>query len=303
MTPIRYYAHPLSTLAPRDLLLLEALPVRPTDAVLEVGIGSGSSLLRFAGAVAVLHGLDVSEGPVARLRHVLASTRGPARDIQLFAVDFCGPDAAERLPRRYDLIFTCDTIEHVPQPAAFFANLHAALAPGGRLFATFPNESPDRAHGITFFERRDDVRALLEAAGFPADSVTIQTLRMNRAAERIMNVAWGLPRAVAKKLLRLVRGKRTSAPQTFDETDFFTTADRLEPLAPVINAYCWSVLRLMSLARPVYPVETAPEVVWDTRLLIQAQRGPDPSPQPTRENPALLGVNMNSDPSRIAPRQ
>ncbi|MGH6803012.1 MAG: CoA transferase, partial [Methyloceanibacter sp.] len=33
------------------------------------------------------------------------------------------PGAAEQLPCRYDLIYSCDTVEHVTQPETFFANV------------------------------------------------------------------------------------------------------------------------------------------------------------------------------------
>jgi SAM-dependent methyltransferase len=274
MPRLPYFARPLATVAPRDLLLLESMPIRPTDVALEVGTGSGSSLVRLARAVAAMHGVDVSEAPIERLRRSLARVNGPARKIELFTLDFCDPAAAGRLPTRYDLVFSCDAVEHVPQPAPFFANLHAALKPGGRLFVTFPNESPERAHGITFFERLADLENLLEGAGFERGEFQVETLEMNRAAERIMGIGWLGPRSLAKWLLRpRGRGDRPDArPQTFDETDFFASADRMEPLAPVINAYCWGVMRLMGLARPVYHVRPVPPMIYDMRILIRARR-------------------------------
>jgi hypothetical protein len=50
-------------------------------------------------------------------------------------------------------------------------------------------------------------------------------------------------------------------------------ASRLEPLAPVINAYCWGVMRLMTLTGPVYEFSQAPEIIWDTEILMRATRG------------------------------
>jgi SAM-dependent methyltransferase len=278
MPRLPYFARPLATVAPRDLLLLESLPIRPTDTALEVGTGSGSSLLRLAGSVAVMHGVDVSEATVERLRRALAKIRGPARDVQLFTLDFCDPMAASRLPTRYDLIFSCDAVEHVPRPGPFFANLHAALKPGGRLFVTFPNESPTRAHGITSFEHLVELEEVLEGAGFARGEYEIETLEMNRGPEFIMNVGWFLPRSLVKRFLRLFhRGPRRDAlPQTFDETDFFAASDRLEPLAPLINAYCWGVMQLMNLAQPVYKVRPVPPMIHDTRILVRARRTGDP---------------------------
>ncbi len=274
MKPLAYFAHPLATLAPRDLLLLEALPLRPTDHVLEVGTGSGSSLFRLADSVAAFHGVDVCPGPIDRLRRVLASRKPASADTQLFALDFCDPAAPRQLPMRYDLIFSCDTVEHVPQPAAFFANLFEALEPGGHIFVTYPNEHPSRAHGITFFEQRRSLETMLQDAGFAPEQTHIQTVRLSRAAEQIMAIGWLLPRMLAKKALSLIKLGRSSnsAPQVFEDTDFFAAAERLEALAPVINAYCWGVMKLMSLAQPVHQVQPAPETIWDMRILIRASR-------------------------------
>jgi SAM-dependent methyltransferase len=279
MPHLPYFAHPLAPVAPRDLLLLESLSAGPSDVALEVGTGSGSSLLRLAGAVAALHGVDVAETAVERLRRALAESRGPARGVKLFTLDFCDPRAADSLPTRYDLVFSCDTVEHIPRPGPFFANLYAALKPGGRLIVTFPNESPSRAHGITSFEHLVELEQVLEGANFARGEYAIETLQMNRAAAWVMGVGWLLPISLAKRFLRLLhRGNcRDDPPQTFDHTDFFAVADRLEPLVPLINAYCWSVMELMRCACPVFKIRPAPPVIYDTRILIVARRPGGPT--------------------------
>jgi SAM-dependent methyltransferase len=233
--------------------------------------------------VATLHSLDISEGTIGRLRPFLAKSKGPLQDVRLFVADFCQPDAAAHLPTRYDLIFSCDTLEHVADPGAFLANVYRALNPGGRAFLVYPNEHPSHAHGITFFEQRDTLTEMLREAGFAVPQIEIQTFRMMRRAQGVLDLGWRWPRRLGKKVLRLVRRRRpssiqpaagiTEAPQTFDQTDFFSMANRLEPLAPVINAYCWGLMCLMTLTGPVYELRPAPEVIWDTQILMRATRG------------------------------
>lgn len=304
MRPLSYFAHPLTTLAPRDLLLLEALDARSSDAVLEIGTGSGSSLFRLADSVAAFHGVDVCEGPVERLRRVVARRPGRFANVQLFTLDFCAPNAASLLPTSYDLIFSCDTVEHVADAAAFLGNIHRALKPGGRVFLTYPNEHPSIAHGITFFERREVLEQMLADAGFARHQVEIHSLRMSRLAERIMQLGWLAPRRLAKGVLRFFRGAipRNGAPQTFAETDFYTASDRLEPAAPLINAYCWGVMKVMSLARPVYEILPAPEIIWDTRILIRATRGgePDPAPGAGAIRPVRAAAGASARPEELA---
>lgn len=273
MKQLAYFAHPLATVAPRDLLLAEHLDLKGSDTALEIGTGSGSSLFRFSPFVATMHGADVSSGPIDRLRKFLPRFHAAGRKLDLFVLDFCDPDLSVRVTERYDLIFSCDTVEHVPDPARFFANVFQLLKPGGRTFITFPNERPERAHGITFFDGRTAVGALLTNAGFRREEFSIETVVMRPAARRILRAGWHAPRAIGKKAWAALNGSGTAAPQTFDETAFFSAAGRLEPLAPFINAYSWAVLKLMSIASPVYTTAQAAEDIWDTQVLIRARRG------------------------------
>lgn len=273
MTSLRYFTHPLATVAPRDLLLQRCLGATRSDTVLEVGTGSGSSLFRFAGSVAAYHGIDISSGPIERLRQALARHPQAFNDVKLFTLDFCKPAAADDLPCRYNVVLSCDTLEHVQEPGPFLKNVFASLKPGGRAFITYPNEHPRHAHGITYFERRADVLRVLTAAGFSADEIDIATLTMATPAKWVHAIGWCWPQMLAKVIKQLVVGKSpNSAPQTFDETDFFALANRLEPLAPAINAYCWLVLKAMGATGPAYRVSPSPETIWDTRILIRAVR-------------------------------
>src|SRR5487761_163932 len=270
MSAIAYFPRPIATVAPRDLLLAEQLGAKATDAVLEIGTGSGSTLFRTAASVAQYHGLDIAAGPVARLeRAVRQSSRRPDNG-RLFVDDFCLPQAAARLPMSYNLVFSCDALEHVHAPATFLANIHAALAPGGRAFVTFPNEHPSRAHGITHFERRGEIQTLMEAAGFQRDDVRIEELSMPGLPAAVLKLGWQVPRYVSKLATRIVIRSRplAAAPQTFDQTDFFTLADRFERWSPWINAYCWSVLKVMHAVGPVYRSSPVGEIIWDKRILI-----------------------------------
>jgi SAM-dependent methyltransferase len=271
-----YFPRPLATVAPRDLLLLQSLAVRPTDKVLEIGVGTGTSLLQLAGSAAALHGVDICQGPINRLQKTFGRLKRPFSDIRLFVADFTTPTAGSRLPCRYDLIFSCDTLEHVADPRAFLRNVYASLNHSGRAFITYPNEHPSRAHGITFVERRSTLLDMLTEAGFDPASVRIDALGMARIPDTILRLAWYLPRSFLKRMRRALRPRYAGPqgrPQTFDETDFYHLAGRLERAAPLINAYCWGVLQCMNLAGPVYRLRPAQEVIWDTRILIRAWRG------------------------------
>jgi SAM-dependent methyltransferase len=273
MKPLAYFPHPLTAVDPRDLLLLERLQPEPSQAALEIGTGNGSSLFRLGQFVHSIHGADVAPKPVERIRRFMPRFRR-GREMDVFVMDFCDANLPARVPARYDLIFSCDTLEHVPDPAAFFRNVYALLKPEGRIFITFPNESPDRAHGITFFGSRGELVSTICAAGFEESDVTIRSVSLSVWAQKVLRAGWLWPRALYKKTLaKTLRHKpMTTAPQTFDQTGFFSTAEKLEPMAPVINAYCWAVMRMMAAVRPVYRSALADDDIWNMQILIEATR-------------------------------
>ncbi len=287
MCPLRYFAHPLATLSPRDLLLLEYLNLNPSMAALEVGTGSGSSLIRLAPHVASLDGVDVCSGPLDRIRQAIARYQPELSEkIRLFELNFCEQDAYAHLPQQYDLVFSCDTIEHVPDASAFFRNIYGVLKPGGVAFLTYPNEHPRHAHGISFFQYKSNLERMLLNAGFAEGEFQIDRLSMSQFSTVVGWLGWFGPRKAMKRLGRLfhsVGAPQASMrieeqfppnrkPQTFDETDFFAVASRYERLAPVINLYCWGLMRLMAMARPVYQIVPVKEQIWDTQILIRTTR-------------------------------
>jgi SAM-dependent methyltransferase len=265
-----YFPRPLATVAPRDLLLWDFLHLSSSDSVLEIGVGTGSSIIRLAPRVREMHGADVAAGSVHRLSAALGHLNGRVPNAKVFVQDFCDDALPSALRDRYDVIFSCDTVEHVSRPARFFRNVYQALKPGGRALITFPNEAPARAHGITWFDRRDALEHVIATAGFEANHIDLAQVRMAPAASTIMAVAWGLPRKACKLLLKLTR--RPPVPQVFDDTDFFSLSARLEPIAPAINLYSWVVMRLMAAVGAVYRIEPLPGDIWDRQILVRVSR-------------------------------
>jgi 2-polyprenyl-3-methyl-5-hydroxy-6-metoxy-1,4-benzoquinol methylase len=100
--------------------------------ILEIGCGSGDFAfgLGARGAHSVV-GEDLSSVAIAR------ATEGPRADNVTFAVgdiqQIAHPSAS------FDLVISCETIEHVPNPRRAVAELARVLAPGGWLVLTSPN--------------------------------------------------------------------------------------------------------------------------------------------------------------------
>jgi SAM-dependent methyltransferase len=106
---------------------LEAAAPRPGERVLDVGCGCGTTSLMLAERVAPggsVVGVDIS-GPM------LEVARGRAGSA---AVEFVEGDAgALRFASPFDLAFSRFGVMFFSDPPAAFANLRAALAPGGRM--------------------------------------------------------------------------------------------------------------------------------------------------------------------------
>ena len=112
-----------------------ALPFARGRRVLDIacGEGYGTWLLRQAGAEQAV-GVDVSREAITVARQAYSGT-----DLEFHACD--AVEAAERLPAgSFDLIVSIETIEHVPDAAAFLEALKRLAAPGAIFIITCPND-------------------------------------------------------------------------------------------------------------------------------------------------------------------
>lgn len=104
--------------------LLGRLPAR-IERALDLGCGAGDLLVRLAPRCAVLTGIDLSPGMVARAR---ARTAALA-NVEIRVADFMD---AELPAGAFDLVISVATFHHLPLAPAL-ARAAALVAPGGRL--------------------------------------------------------------------------------------------------------------------------------------------------------------------------
>jgi SAM-dependent methyltransferase len=182
-------------IGPLGLAAIERAVVRAGEHVLDVGCGCGQATLQLAervGATGSVVGIDISEPMLARAREraVEAGTEN---------VEFRRGDAqTEPLPEnRFDLVFSRYGVMFFADSEAAFANLRAALKPGGRLaficwqelgknpwleqplgaaLAHVPPPEPAiaGAPGPFAFADTDRVRSFLGSAGF--DQIAFESL-------------------------------------------------------------------------------------------------------------------------------
>ena len=121
--------------------LLDAAQVGPADRVLDVGTGTGVVALLAAARVAPearVVGIDISEEMLATAREKAA--RLPQADrIELRRVDVQGLDLADA---SFDAVVSLFAIQHLPDPAAAFTQMHRVLRPGGRLAVAMGSGPP-----------------------------------------------------------------------------------------------------------------------------------------------------------------
>lgn len=157
---------------PSNRLALRMLHVQTGDRVLEIGFGGGGLLaaLLASGAAEVI-GADISEAMLARARLRFGREVGAGR------LNFVQA-AVDRLPLgsgSIDKAVSVASLYFWPDPAAAFVELARVTRPGGTLVIVFEPADELRKwsghrHGFRLFER-DEVEALVEAAGFQVRAV------------------------------------------------------------------------------------------------------------------------------------
>ncbi len=104
--------------------VVTALALRPDEAVADIGAGTGYFARRFAPHAGKVFAVDID----ARLLEK-AAAGAPANLLTVLAA----PDDPRLPDSSVDTIFFCDVLHHIGNRPAYYARLHRALKPGGRI--------------------------------------------------------------------------------------------------------------------------------------------------------------------------
>jgi len=104
--------------------VVTALELKPTDAVADIGAGTGYFARRFALQAARVYAVDIDEKLLAIVR-----SHAPANLQTILAA----PDDPHLPPHSVDLIFFCDVVHHIENRTAYYRKLAGVLKPGGRI--------------------------------------------------------------------------------------------------------------------------------------------------------------------------
>jgi SAM-dependent methyltransferase len=104
--------------------------VRSGDRALDLGCGEGTLTAELAAAGATVIGAEVAPAAVERARAL-----HPSLEFRLIPID--GPLPFE--DSAFDLVWSSEVIEHVPDTGSWLSEVRRVMAPGGRLLLTTPH--------------------------------------------------------------------------------------------------------------------------------------------------------------------
>ena len=142
--------------------VLNALHLRRTDRVADLGAGTGYFSVRIARLVpeGKLFSVDIEPEMLDHLRK-----RAHHENLSVLVPILASAESAN-LPEPVDLILVVDTYHHIDNRVAYFSKLKASLRPNGRLaivdFKADSPEGPPPEHRIS----PEKVTSELEAAGY-----------------------------------------------------------------------------------------------------------------------------------------
>jgi ubiquinone/menaquinone biosynthesis C-methylase UbiE len=117
-------------------LVLEFLPPVKDRQVLEVACGRGGFSRILGARGANVCGADFSSSAIAIAKERLLHDPSLTDRVSYVQADI------QKMPfeeNSFDIVISCETIEHVPDPTAALRELHRVCRPGGMLFLTTPN--------------------------------------------------------------------------------------------------------------------------------------------------------------------
>lgn len=215
----------------RDYLFLKNIKFNKNLSVLEIGTGLGSIVDDFKGKIKEYYGVDIAPETI----DYLSSQYKKNSSVNLFCLDVCS--LSSNLNKKFDVIISADTLEHVELPQNYFNFIERHLKNDGIALVTFPNESKEKHHGITWFEKKSDL----------FDVILKNNLRIVRLCE-VKNTPWHL---FVKKYFwqfpKYLISKNKENPQVFDGTEAFNIISSRGVKVKIFTVYAALLNKIASL--------------------------------------------------------
>lgn len=237
----------------RDYLILEQLPLNKDLSFLEIGVGLGGVVDMIIGKVKEYCGVDIAREVI----NYLASLYKHNDSVSWYCLDVCRNSS---LNKKFDVVFSVDTLEHVDSPAGYFNFIKKHLKPTGVALVIFPNDSKEEHHGITRFDNKKDLLEIINKANLKI--ITFSEVKETFWHRTIRNFLWEFPKSIILK-------KNNKFPQTFEQTEAFKIARTTGIKTNVFTFYASMVTRLAAIIPP-YNIEPLEEKsIVNKRLFIR----------------------------------
>lgn len=140
--------------------------------VLDIACGTGCGSYMISQTGAFVEGVDLSKEAIEFANKVFLPKATNLNFIQGNALEF-------RKDKKYDLITSFETIEHIPHTEALLKNFYCHLRDNGRLICSVPNEtiSPHKLSNNPYHLKHyttEELASLLRQAGFLIEKVCYQ---------------------------------------------------------------------------------------------------------------------------------
>jgi SAM-dependent methyltransferase len=249
---MRYYGF-----AARDHLVLQNITLDKDKSFLEIGVGAGSVVELIAGKVKEIYGVDIS----AELIALLDSIHKGNGCVKMRCLDACGNAS---LGKKFDVIYSADTVEHVEKAEGFFNFIARHLSANGTAIVTFPNESEEKHHGVTWFGRKKNILELIDGAGMGI--IDFYEVRPTVWHGTIRRWLWDFPRSL------IFRGDKKYRPQSFEQTAAFQIFKNEKSLkAKILACYAKTITEIAALL-PLYDYFEVGEEIGDKTLFLRLKR-------------------------------
>ena len=146
--------------------VIEALGLKASESVADIGAGTGYFTVRLAKAAptATVYAVDIEPAMVAHL-----AKRAKAEQLANVVAVQAGSDRPN-LPQPVDLVLIVDTYHHLPNRVAYFKGLSASLKPSGRVaIIDFRKDSPE-GPPVEFRFMPEQIESELRQAGYQVDA-------------------------------------------------------------------------------------------------------------------------------------
>jgi ubiquinone/menaquinone biosynthesis C-methylase UbiE len=139
--------------------VMQALELAPGSMVADIGAGSGLFTRAMAKKVApgIVYAVDINPN---LLTHIEKS----ALEVGLANIEtVLASEDDPHLPEALDLVFICDTLHYIPEPARYLSELYAHIRPGGRVaIIDFFRNWPPMSNQFS----PDQLESWMKSAGF-----------------------------------------------------------------------------------------------------------------------------------------